>query len=136
MEAVGFGAGVLAFILLGLKSAKVAHDVLSAIKDGNIQVAQARSSVQGLQSTLERLSQCRLVVEQQDEGLLKTVKECAENMKVFVEQLSGLDGPKHGAERQWNKVKIFLKEDELKRVSAAVVGHTAALNIYLQVLER
>jgi hypothetical protein len=136
MEVVGVGASVLAFVVVGLKSAKAAYEALSAIKDGNTHVAQARSSVQGLQSTLERLSRCRLVAEQQDEGLLKTVKECADNMKAFAAQLSGLDGPKHGAERQWNKVKIFLKEDDMKRLSAAVVGNTAALNFYLQVLER
>lgn len=34
MEAIGVGANVLAFILLGLKSAKFIHETLSAVKDG------------------------------------------------------------------------------------------------------
>ncbi|KAK0750314.1 hypothetical protein B0T18DRAFT_124863 [Schizothecium vesticola] len=135
MEVIAGGASVLAFVVVGLKSAKVAHEVLSAIKDGSTHVAQARSSVQGLQSTLERLSRCRLVAEQQDGGLLKTAKECADNMEAFAKELKKLAEPQHRVGKQWNKVKIFLKEDDLKRVSAAVVGHTAALNFYLQVLE-
>lgn len=136
MEAVGFGASVLAFVLLGLKSAKVTYEVLSAIKDENTHVAQAKSSVQVLQSTLERLSRCRLVAEQQDDGLEKTAKKCADDMEAFSKELEKLVGPQHRIGKQWNKVKIFLKEDDLKRVTAAVVGHTAALNFYVQVLER
>lgn len=136
MEAVGFGASVLAFVLLGLKSAKVTYEVLSAIKDGNTHLAQAKSSVQGLQSTLERLSRCRLITEQQDDGREKTAQKCANDMEAFAKELEKLVEPQHRIGKQWNKVKIFLKEDDLKRVTAAVVGHTAALNFYVQVLER
>lgn len=136
MEAVGVGASVLAFVVLGLKSAKAAYQVLSAVKDGNTHVAEAKSSVQDLQSTLERLSRCRLVAEQQDDGLKKTAKKCADDMETFAKELKKLDEPRQRVGKQWNKVKIFLKEDDLKRVTAAVVGHTAALNFYVQVLER
>lgn len=57
-------------------------------------------------------------------------------MEAFAKELEKLVDPQHRIGKQWNKVKIFLKEDDLKRVTTAVVGHTAALNFYVQVLER
>lgn len=136
MDPIGAGASVLAFVVLGLKSVKVAYEILSSIKDGRTQVAHASNSIQRLQSTLEKLERCRLVTEQQDELLLKTTKACADDMDAFAEQLKGLDKSHSGMGRQWNKVKILLKEEDLKRMSAIVVGHTAALNLYLEILER
>ncbi|KAK1830459.1 hypothetical protein QBC39DRAFT_354030 [Podospora conica] len=128
MEAVGAGASVLAFVLLALKSAKAAYEVLSAVKDGNTHVAQATHSIERLQSTLELLERRG---EQHDQFLLKTTKTCADEMKAFAEQLGKLAKPQTGVRRQLTKAMIFLKEDDLKRMSAAVVGHTTALNFYL-----
>jgi hypothetical protein len=135
-EAIGVGASALAFVLLGLKSVKVAYQTLSSIKDGQTHVNQTMSSVLGLQSTLERLSRCRLVVKHQNEGLLKATKACADDMKLFANQLEKFDKAHHGVARQWNKIKAFLKEEDLKRMSAAVVGHTTALSFHLEILDR
>jgi len=135
-EAIGVGASALAFVLLGLKSAKVAYQALSSIKDGPTHVNQIMSSVLGLQYTLERLSHCRLVMEHQDEGLLKATKACADDMNLFADQLEKFVKAHHGVARQWNKVKFFLKEEDLKRMSAAVVGHTTALSLHLEILNR
>ncbi|KAK0753240.1 hypothetical protein B0T18DRAFT_423837 [Schizothecium vesticola] len=133
-EAIGVGASALAFVLLGLKSVQVAYQALSSIKDGQKHVNQIISSVLGLQYTLERLSRCRLVVEHRDEGLLKATKACADDMKLFADQLEKFDKAHYGVARQWNKVKAFLKEEDLERMNAAVVGHTTALSLHLEIL--
>lgn len=63
MEAVGVGASVIAFITLGLKCAKSAHEILSSAKGGSDHVARVERDVQGLLSTLERLARCRVIAE-------------------------------------------------------------------------
>jgi hypothetical protein len=131
------GASVLAFVTLGLKSAKIIHEVLSSFKDGSKTVEQTARDVSCLQSTLERLARCRIVAEGPDQALTARIELCADDMKSFAEKLKKLaisEGP--GLERQWKRLKVFLNEKDLGKMSAVVAGHTAGLNLDLQVLER
>ncbi|KAB5567032.1 ankyrin repeat-containing domain protein [Coniochaeta sp. 2T2.1] len=136
MEALGAGASVVALVTFGLQSAKVIHQVLSSITDGRKNVEQAARDVAALQTTLERLARCRIITERPDEALAARTKACAEELADFAEKLKKLavgNGP--GLERRWRKVKVFLNEKELARMSATVVGHTTGLNLCLKVLE-
>ncbi|KAB5584807.1 hypothetical protein GE09DRAFT_4743 [Coniochaeta sp. 2T2.1] len=136
MEALGAGASVVAFVTFGLQSAKVIHQVLSSNTDGKKIVEQAARDVATLQSTLERLARCRIITERPDEALAARTKACAEDLAGFAEKLKTLAvGNAPGLERHWRKVKVFLNEKELTKMSAAVVGHTTGLNLCLKVLE-
>jgi hypothetical protein len=137
MEAIGAGASVLAFVTLGLKSAKTIHEVLSSFKDESKIVEQSARNVASLQSTLERLATCRIVRDCPDEALTAKIESCADDMTRFAEKLTELaiiDSP--GLERQWKKLKAFLNEKDLAQISAVVVAHTTGLNLHLKVLER
>lgn len=134
MEAIGGGASVLAFVLLGLKSAKIIYELLNPGDDGKT-IAR---DVRGLQSTLERLARCRVLAERPDEALEAKIVACANDMESFAKKLSKLaildnDGR---LRIQWKKVKTFLSEKDMAKMRAIVVGHTAGLNLHLQALER
>jgi hypothetical protein len=137
MEAVGVGASVLAFVTLGLQSAKAILEILSSVKDGRENVDRPEKDITGLQLTLERLARCRIIAERPDEALAAKIKSCADDMTSFAEKLKKLlshDGSAFAG--QWKKIKLFLNEKDLAKMSAVVVGHTAGLNLYLKVLER
>lgn len=137
MEPLGTGASVLAFVLLCLKSAKVAHEVLSSIKARQTHVDQTRRAVRELESTLQRLSSCRITEERQNGPLLAAVQACVGNMKKFAAKLETLRGAHiPGLGRQRNGIKVFLEDKDLGRMNAVVFGHTTALNFHLRVLER
>ncbi|OIW25928.1 hypothetical protein CONLIGDRAFT_717590 [Coniochaeta ligniaria NRRL 30616] len=136
MEALGVGASVLAFVIVGLQSAKTIHDILASVKDGSETVDRAEADIMSLQSTLERLASCRIIAERPDEALAAKVKSCADDMTRYAEKLKKLvtdDGS--GLSRQWRKIKVFLNEKDLAKISAVVVGHTAGLNLHLNVLD-
>lgn len=138
MEAVGAGASFVAIITLGLKSAKIIHEILSSAKNGDGQVGKVQRDIQGLKSTLERLARCRILGQQRDEALAAKIKQCFHDMGNFAEKLQKLaiDDSRPRLERQWKKVKVFLNEKEVERMGSAVVAHTAALNFHLKTLER
>jgi hypothetical protein len=137
MEAIGAGAGILAFVTLGIKSAKVIHDILSSYRDSNKNVEQTTNNVASLQASLERFSRCRHVCERPDEALATKVKQCADDTSRFADDLKRLS-VNNGAtmERKWQKIKAFFKEKDLAKFSTVIVGHTAALNFYLDILDR
>jgi hypothetical protein len=138
MEAVAVGASVLAFVTLSLKSAKAVQEVLSSAKEGQRHVGQVERDVQSLQLTLERLSRCRLIGERRDEALAAKIKACSDDMEIFAKRLESLAigdaEPRLG--RQWKRIKAFLNEKDLAKMGAVVVGHTVALNLHLNILER
>jgi heme exporter protein D len=137
MEAISAGASVLAFVVLGLQSVKVAHKILSSVKDQNSTVSRAEKDVRRLKSTLERLSSCRIIEERQDDALRSAIEACADDMKTFAEQLRAFDNAHQpGLGKHWNKVKIFLKEGDLAKMSTVVVNYTTVLNFHIGILER
>lgn len=90
MEAVGAGAHVLAFVILGLKSVKFINEVILAVKDGRGYVDQSQRAVQGLQSTLGRLERYRAVTERPDGAFVAKTKSCVDDMKAIAEKLQTL----------------------------------------------
>ena len=74
-------------------------------------------------------------MESQDEKLRNTAKACAEEMNKFADQLEALNKASSGLGRQWNKLRVFLKEEDLQRMSDVVIGYTAELDLYLEILE-
>lgn len=138
MEAIGAGASVLAFVTLGLKSVKIIHEIVASVKDGKVFLEQTRQDIQGLQATLEKLRDCRAIVDRNDHQLADKIKSCAEEMKGIAEKLQALtiNGSEPALGRQWKKVKIFLKEKDLERIATTAVKHTTALTLYLQTISR
>lgn len=68
-DPVSAGASVLAFVLLGLKSAKAAYEILSSFKDGPENVKTVRADIERLIFILEKLSNCRLLERTGSEAL-------------------------------------------------------------------
>ncbi|KAK1751467.1 hypothetical protein QBC47DRAFT_391875 [Echria macrotheca] len=134
MEAIGAGAGVIAFVTLGLQSIKVIAQALSAIRDGNSHVQAALKHVQDLQSVLERLERCRVLVERPDPALADKVKSCVDDLAVIAGKLNDLAIKDSDAalEKGWKKAKIFLRDKDLEKVGVTVVRHSTTLNLYLQ----
>jgi len=141
MEAVGAGASILAFVTLGLKSAKAVHEILGSLRDGRVHVDAAERDVRELQSTLEQLSRCRVITgtSNPNDALAAKIKTCADDLKTFADTLRRLaiDGTESRVVgKSLKRLKIFLNEKELARMRAIVLGHTATLGLGLQILER
>lgn len=134
MEALGAGAVVLPFAILGLQSIKVLCDVLSSAKEGREQVSQAQRHVQSLLSTLERLSRRRVI----DEALAAKINACADDIEQYAKKLKSLavDDADPRLERQWKRIKILFNEKDLAKMSAVMVGHTVALSLHLNTIDR
>ncbi|KAM7196352.1 hypothetical protein V8F33_006261 [Rhypophila sp. PSN 637] len=136
MEAIGAGASVLAFLTLGIKSAKTIHKILSLVKDGT-RINRIRQDVQSLQITLDRLSRSRAAAEIRDDALATKIKACANDLKTFAEKLVELthNGTEPRLARHWKSFKALLNEKDLIDMGDVIVKHTIALSLYLKVLE-
>jgi len=138
MEAVGVGASVVTFITLGLQSIKFIDEALSLAKDGKGYVDRARRDVQSLQAALERFGRCRAVAQNPQPALAAMIQSCADDMKTIAGKLHGLvvDDSQPSLAKQLRKIKIFLKEKDLERMSETIVRHTTALDLYLGTIDR
>jgi hypothetical protein len=135
MEAIGAGASVVAFIVLGLKSAKIIHEILS--DESGTHVGQVRTGIQDLQSTLERLGRCRAVSELQDQAFQTKIQSCADNLATFAASLQNLTVTDAGSRfsNQLKRLRAFLGEKELSRMNNIITRDTGTLKLYLQALE-
>ncbi|KAK4209207.1 hypothetical protein QBC37DRAFT_378262 [Rhypophila decipiens] len=113
MEAICVGASVLAFVTLGLNSVKIIDELVASIRGS-----------------------CA-IVDRNDHRLTDKVKSCAEDMKDAAEKLQALtiDGSEPALGRQLKKLKMFLKEKDVKRVASTVAKHTRALSLYLHTID-
>lgn len=137
-DPVSTGASVLAFVLLGLKSVKVAHEILSNFKDGPENVKIARTDVENLRLVLERLSNCRLLDRSGNEALRAAVDACLEDIQSFAKKLKQLV-PEANSSRRSIYQKRFIaawKEKTLSKICVRLAYHTNNLNLHLNVLQR
>jgi hypothetical protein len=135
MEAIGAGASVVAFIVLGLKSAKIIHEILS--DESGTHVGQVRTGIQDLQSTLERLGRCRAVSDLQDQDFQTKVQSCADNLATFAASLQNITvtDARPRFSNQLKRLRSFLSEKELIRMNNIITRDTGTLKLYLQALE-
>ncbi|KAK4151156.1 hypothetical protein C8A00DRAFT_17414 [Chaetomidium leptoderma] len=100
-------ASVLAFVLVGLKSAKAAHKILSSYKDGPETVKKAKSDVEGLLQILEQLSKCRALEGDGDEALRAPIEACLRDIESFASKLRSLDP--EASKSPWGKYRKRFK---------------------------
>jgi len=131
-------ASVLAFVLVGLKSAKAAYEILSSFKDGPENVKRATADVEGLLLTLVQLSKCRALEKESSEALRATIDVCLGDMNSFVRELTKLTlEPQSSRHKQyWKRLMAMWEEKALSKMSARVASHTSSLSLWLNVLQR
>ncbi|KAJ4329222.1 hypothetical protein N0V84_000348 [Fusarium piperis] len=134
MEAIGVGANVLAFVVLGIKSAKLAHDTFSAIKDGPALVQNLAANFLQLHWILEHLLQCRAAAA--DTALHGQARQCCEDLDKLAKTIERLQVPpkEKAAGRFWKRLKTAISESDLKRLDKWVAGQASLLNLRLVVL--
>ncbi len=132
-------ASVLAFVLLGLKSAKIAHGILTGLKDAPEKVKSAREDVERLLLTLEGLSTCRALEEQGGSALRGSLDACHSDLETFVNKLTSLTqmgAQSSRREKYWKRFLAIWDEKALSSMSAKLVSHTSNLNLHLNILQR
>jgi len=131
-------ASILAFVLAGLKAAKLAYAVLSSFKDGPENVKTAMADVESLLSTLEQLAVCRALEGQSGEALRAPMNACLHDIELFARELESLSPGTQSSRgaRYWKKFRAAWEEKTLSKMSARVASHRASLNFCLNVIQR
>ncbi|KAL6358654.1 hypothetical protein LRP88_08844 [Fusarium phalaenopsidis] len=134
MEAIGVGANVLAFVVLGIKSAKLTHDTLSAISDGPARVRNLAAGLLQLHWILEQLLQCRAAAT--DTALHGQARQCCETLgklATTIERLQVSPGER-ATGRFWKRLKAAISESDLQKLGHWVAHQTSMLSLRLNVL--
>ncbi|KXX74907.1 hypothetical protein MMYC01_208951 [Madurella mycetomatis] len=131
-------ASVLAFVLLGLKSAKVAYKILSSFEDAPGNVKSTTADVERLLLTLERLSTCAALEERGGAALRASLDACRNDLESFANTLTSLTHQAQSSRRDkyWKRFMAIWGEKDLLNMSAKVASHTRNLNLYLNILLR
>ncbi|RSL60928.1 hypothetical protein CEP53_005296 [Fusarium sp. AF-6] len=134
MEAIGVGANVLAFVVLGIKSAKLAHDTLSAIKDGPALVQSVAANFLQLHWILEQLIQCHAAAS--DPALHGQARQCCEDLDKLAKTIERLQVPPREkvTGKFWKRLKAAINENDLKRLDAWAGQQASMLSLRLNVL--
>ncbi|RSM20957.1 hypothetical protein CDV31_000004 [Fusarium ambrosium] len=134
MEAIGVGANVLAFVVLGIKSAKMAHETLSAIKDGPALVQSVAANFLQLHWILEQLLQCRAAAT--DPALHGQARQCCEDLDKLAKTIERLQVPprEKATGKFWKRLKAAINENDLKRLDAWAGQQASMLSLRLNVL--
>ena len=131
-------ASILAFVLAGLKSAKIAHDVLSSFNDAPERVRRAAADVKRLRSTLERLSKCRVLEGVGGQVFLEPMKACLYDLDAFSLELTrlALEPQSSRRKKNWKRLMAMWEEKALSEMSDVVANHAANLNFCLNLVQR
>ncbi|KAH7137398.1 hypothetical protein B0J13DRAFT_609452 [Dactylonectria estremocensis] len=134
MEAIGAGANVLAFVILGLKSAKFVHETLSAMHDGPQIVQQVAQDILQLHWILERLSNSRAAAS--DTPLVSHAQRCVQDLRVLAETVQKLQPTlsEKATGRLWKRFRTVLSEKDLARISSQVTQNATFLNFRINLL--
>ncbi|KAH6994944.1 ankyrin repeat-containing domain protein [Ilyonectria destructans] len=129
------GASLAAFITIGVQSAKIIFDTLSAIKDGPEVVARATRDVQRLSTILKALMPGCPIDKARGQDLRQHLQECISDLARYETKLGELtSGDKERRlGKLWKKVKTAASEQDLCMMQSSVASHIAHLNLYLQV---
>lgn len=129
---------VLAFVLVTLRAAKVAHKILSSFKDASENVKGATAEVKCLSLALERLSTCRALEEHGGEALLTVIDACRKDIEPFAAKLTSLAQQTQSSRRNkyWRRFRAMWDEKALMKMCAKVARNTGNLNLYLNIILR
>ena len=132
-------ASILAFVLAGLKSAKIAYDVLSSFNDAPERVRRATADVKRLRSTLERLSQSRALEGPRRQVFIQPIMDaCLEDLDDFTRELTRLALEPHSSRRKqfWKRLMAMWDEKAVSEMCDRVAYNTAELNFQLSLVQR
>ncbi|KAL8415083.1 hypothetical protein RB594_006062 [Gaeumannomyces avenae] len=123
------GASILAFLTAGLQSAKLAYDLVSAIKDGPQRIRDLKSALGHLVTLLGYLEADPSLVPQKDAAIIQKCRDNLNQIKIDVEKLciSDEDGM---LRRMWKKMKPALREKDIAQILAKVTAQTATIGVY------
>ncbi|KAG7292024.1 hypothetical protein NEMBOFW57_002055 [Staphylotrichum longicolle] len=135
MDPVSAGSGVLAFVVLALKSAKVIHAVLSAVKDGPQSLKHLVSDIASLQGILEDLSslQHESINVGDARALEMAASRCADDVahiEAKLQRLSIQRTDKHVG-KLWKRLVTAISERDLIQMQGLVRGHFTMLQAQL-----
>jgi hypothetical protein len=136
MEAIGVGANVLAFVVLGLKSAQVVYEACSAIKDGPEILQQLERDVRQMHSILTWVRQSQTAAN--DAPLLDHLRQSVgelQELETAVQKLR-LSPRDRLTGRAWKRFRVVLSEKDLARFSNRVSQKAALLNARIAALTR
>jgi hypothetical protein len=135
MDPVSAGSGVLAFVVLALKSAKVIHAVLSAVKDGPQSLHHLIGDIALLQGILERLSslQPESINNGDARALESAASRCADDVahiEAKLQRLSVRPTDRHVG-RLWKRLVTAVSEKDLMQMQGLIRGHFTMLQAQL-----
>ncbi|KAL8294547.1 hypothetical protein RB600_000472 [Gaeumannomyces tritici] len=123
------GASILAFLTAGLQSAKLAYDLVSAIKDGPQRIRDLKSALGHLVTQLGYLGADPSLVPQKDAAIIQKCRDNLNQIKIDVEKLCILDEDRM-LRRMWKKMKPALREKDIAQILAKVTAQTATIGVY------
>lgn len=134
MEAIGAGANVLAFVLLGLQLSRNIYQTLLAVKDGPTVVQQTANAVIQLHWILEQLRQSQAAT--RDVSLAGHMEMCVWELSSVAAGIEKLQftASERKAGRLWKRFKSFLNEKSLDTIRGIIVQHAATLSLRLNII--
>ncbi|KAI3324204.1 hypothetical protein HD806DRAFT_494427 [Xylariaceae sp. AK1471] len=133
MEPFGIGANVLTFVLLGIKSAKTIHSILSAVEDGPRIVQQTADDILQLHWILEQLRQSPFTTN--DDALKGQLRLCVEQLCSLARAVERLQiSPSLGISgRLWKRLRTIISEKDLSVIGAQIARQVNILGLRLNV---
>ena len=141
MEAVGAGAGVIAFAGVALDSIKVIVEIISSVKSQPQQVQSFSAAIQNLDLLLQKVSQSSAVRsashETDLEGLWIIVRLCKEDVKRYERTIRRVTIVRNDSKagRAWKHVKTILKEKDFQQMREELLQHASIINTHLCLLQ-
>ncbi|KAI0478683.1 hypothetical protein GGR56DRAFT_334682 [Xylariaceae sp. FL0804] len=132
MEAIGAGANVAAFVVIGLQSAKICYNTLSAIKDGPVIVQQVANDVLQLDWILRDQSTARAAA--QDTPLVGYIRICREQLDEMAAAIGKFQTTpdERKAGKLWKRFKSFLGEKRLEIIGANISRQVGFLGLRIE----
>lgn len=140
MEVISAGANVIAFVDLGLKSARFIDQVLSNYRNGSQQTRALASAIKDLQILLTQIRNCNVVDDPQADiqNLTDRVRACSEDLQRYEKRIQkGQPDPNASKLKQiWKRsVAPVLEEKSFKQIWKEVDHHFTVLQSQLQLLQ-
>lgn len=142
MEAVGAGAGVLAFITIALRSTKTIYEIASVIRNGPADIEHLASAVHRLQLVLTQFSKLPALADSELDPesfnlLSMLLKTCSKDVTRFEHEFRKVQispgDMKAGI--AWKKIKTILKDAEFHRMREVVNSHVTELGVQLSMIQ-
>ncbi|MCJ1377452.1 hypothetical protein MMC17_000547 [Xylographa soralifera] len=133
MDALSGAASVTAIVTTAFQSIKVIHDVVSGIRNGPDQIRRLAEFVEDLRGILNQLRDQN----NDDAGLVKAIKNCAEDLEAFKIKLTKLKTPGDTKVHiAWTRVVMLLKKEEFIEMQTTLQRHCTGLSLSLITMQR